>query len=262
MKNVEITLNPKEGNGFAIFSYKIDDFVQNKDGKIILFSNLDAAKSFGFHKVSKNNYDYHFFILTHDLQIPLEAVEYNNSQYEYYDAETGDWYLIKDDSSDQVLTIGYFVFEDGDDPESEIFYNPKKSIEIYHAILKAMGQFIVDVDVPMLAERYTKLSYGHTVLKALGTSLRFHLLFNSEIVDQNMRRKEAGLRAIPFLKNMDKYKTFFIYTTRNCYDYTKIDESVIQNAIDYVVETMNEAGYQCKYVPVEFHGFIRTTEGE
>ena len=83
---------------------------------------------------------------------------------------------------------------------------------------------------------------------------------NAALMTLNQDRRELGLRCLPFIKQMDRYLTFYVYTTKDVSESDKIKakdktDIILNDGIISILEhDHNDA--EIKYVPVEYSGFI------
>lgn len=254
MKTVTVKLNGYN-KGFCIYVYSKDAFLTDKKKKRLYFKNLEEAKLYAY-KQYPNSYNYKLWIMFDKIEVSFDDVEYINGYYEYYDLEHNTLYLIEEINKELVTSIGYFVFEDGDNPESKNKISDEKYGEYYDTIISAFESIIYN---DMNAEGLLTDNYGNLMLKMKNSAIKFHILCNSEIMDVNLIRKENKQRCIPFIKSMDKFKTFYLYST-GLMNY-KLDTSIIKTIIENIVGYIAMNGCKdIKYVPVEFQGVIKIGE--
>ena len=86
---------------------------------------------------------------------------------------------------------------------------------------------------------------------------------NSRLMDINQERKEQNLRAIPFLKNMDKFTTMSIFVTKDYLDpINNNSEEKADTIINELIDTLNDnmPELKTKLVNVEFTGYVNIME--
>lgn len=260
-----ITLNGIT-KGFAIYLEEQKDFIRDEcksnepslvQPNIKLFKNLETAKA---ELVSRFNivdpYDYKIWLIINNKQIDYCNIHYIEPYYEYYDKD-GTHYYIQETVTEKVINIGYFVFEDGEEKKiCDPKIGTKKSKQLYGYIKQVISSIISFPDLTTAIERIYRDSNGFLCLKIKGTTSKIHILYNSQIMDLNMKRREDNIRCIPYNKDMDKYKSIFIFATKDSSDYDS--QNYTDTLIELILEELNYNYYELnpRYIPVNFNGNI------
>ena len=148
------------------------------------------------------------------INIPPECI---NSYLE------GNWFKIdgvrwniKDDTNKEIVKNGYFVHGKHDRVrESDSSKGVQSRINVMNDIENGFTMFLInhpELDNPQISER----GNNFTVSFDKG---RYHYSFNlctiNNIVNKNYRRKQDGLKYLPFDSNIDKYNAYYMYVQVN-----------------------------------------------
>ena len=260
-----ITLNGIS-KGFAIYLEEQKDFIRDEcksneavvvQPNIKLFENLETAKAELFSRFSITDpYDYKIWLFVDDKRIDYYNIHYIEPYYEYYD-EDGVHYYIQETVTEKVVNIGYFIFEDGEEKKiCDPKIGTKKSKQLYGYIKDVVSLLVSFPDLSTAIERVYRDSNGFLCLKIKGSTSKIHILYNSQIMDLNMKRRDDNIRCIPYDKNFDKYKSIFIFTTKDPsdYDYKNHENSLIELILEEL--NFNYPESNPRYIPVQFNGNI------
>ena len=258
-------------NGIAVYLYGNEDFLKGNairdeetrkfiihPDKNKLFKNVESARAFLFSRFNITNpCDYKFYFFLEDgIQIDFDNAEYfpECGYYEYYH-NSGECYFIKEENINRVTSIGYFTFADiyPDTTGNTISAKYKEYIK------NAINEIVKYPDSFPTISKISIDKNGHLVAYVKGTTIQIHILTNSQIMDLNTKRKEYGMRCIPYLKEMDKFKTIYCYITKDNNDFS--DNTInqkIDKVIEIIVEVINNHNPEiaCSFIPVEFKGVI------
>lgn len=134
---------------------------------------------------------------------------------DYYIVDTGNqdeepFLYLKETIVDMVDTVGYIVFENGDSEKSDRSYSLSRNVDLYNQIKHTASNMMNYTDK---IESCTVDEHSHFTLNLAKSTARIHICSCSQLMDLNDERKALGYRVLPFAKNMDKYLTFYIYTS-------------------------------------------------
>lgn len=150
-------------------------------------------------------------VLVYDnRQISIDSLhKIEDGVWEY---KLGPWKgsIIFEETPNNIVTnIEYIIFENGDIERIDPSIGIKKSKEFFKIVKNSFEGLILKKKLRnMKKDQYIFVSLKNSTEK-------IHILYNSQIMDINMIRKENGLRCIPYDKSMDKFCTIFIYSTKD-----------------------------------------------
>ena len=260
-------------SGFGIYLERKEDFIRNNmifipksmksvvgENDIKLFKNLETAKAYLNYKFKITDpHDYKIWLFVNDMEIDYDNIQYNSPYYEYYDEENIHYYIMET-AVEKVTNIGYIVFEDGDEKKiCDPKIGSKKSKELYGYVRQAISSIVSYPDLDVSIEKIYRDSKGFLCLKLKNSTAKIHILYNSQIMDLNMNRKAGGLKCIPFIGDMDKYKSIYIFATKDESDYLIKDiEDYIMTIINMIMEELVYYYQESnpRYVPVQFNGYV------
>ena len=259
-------------SGFAVYLYDKKDFIKGsminneneKDKKVFdpnvikLFRSLDLLKSYMSSKMDiRNPYKYKLWIFIDDLEIDFDDVQETENGYEYF--HNGIHYCIKETKNDQIIKIGYFTFSKKDDIEDK-----KQLRNLSKMYMNMIESSIYDIiKFPNCApaiDSIIKDKSGCICISLKDSTVKVNICYNNKIMDLNMKRKEVGTRCIPYLKEMDKFRSIFVYMTKDGPDhngyYYQYSEKIKDMILEYL--EMNYSDYDPDFIEVEFKGNIFT----
>lgn len=254
-----IELDGKE-NGFAVYFDKTKKYLLNKDKNIRLFKNLDIMKSWLANKYHiYNPIDYKIKIVLGGRKFDFDSVEKVFDIYEYATENNITYFVPR--KINKVVHLGYIVSEDGDTKKcNNRKTGSEKSKELYricHEFFDAMIRY--PYMIPGIDQIYVN-EMGHLTAKVKNCTGEIHVIYNSQLMNLNMARKEQNIGCVPYIKEMDKYLTMYLYTTKDNTepDFFDVDEKmkiIIDLLTEYIDRNYPHLGI--KYVPVEYKKFVR-----
>lgn len=260
IRNEYVTIDG-ETSGIVVESIgKKNKFVSFKDGTVRLFKNLDIAKIITKDIVGDNKARY--YIDFNGKTIPLDECIFYNGKYQYIDKENGVRYIIEELKDFKTLSCGYLCFEDGDTVRCNKKYGIKRQKELMN-IITDMCTGILCENGQITIDKIVKKSSKEVIVRLKGTSGRIHIVSNSHLMDINQERKEEGNRAFPFIKEMDKFTTMYVFITKDKSEPFRINtDEKINTLLDYILSDLqdNIPETSPKYVPVEYNGYINLLE--
>ena len=181
------------------------------------FKNMDlfdeAIEHFGI-----NIEDYEFGIVVGNEFVPWSKLTEREGWYEAFGGPTDDIYftIFKPHQTREVVKTGYFCF--GEDYR-EFLYNFEKGTALSKMNFKALSNAFAKLFRAGEIKGVHYSSDGYTTYSFFGTTYTINIMPNYRMIKFNEIRKELGIgRTIPFIKDIDKYKTVFWFITRDSED--------------------------------------------
>lgn len=247
--------------GFAMWIFSKNDFARNRRGDIELFKSIESAvANISISLGIRNPYEYKLWIILDDIEIDFDDVERVDDNYEYFYTNTEDittQLIISPVYKEEVLRLGYFVFENGDKNFTEKEYGLQRNHELFALVKEAIGYIIKHKDSsPISIIKRDKNK--HMCIPIKNSTVKIHICFNYQIMTLNQSRKEKGIRCLPYEK-FDKFTTIYTYITKDesepKYTGRETEAIKVQNSIvSYLKNKYPEI--LPKYRDVEFHGNI------
>lgn len=211
----EEILNVQDGTGVIVELWGTDEgFVSKPNGDIILFDNIKVAKVYMINKLGITNpYNYKLYFRISDRDIDIDELMYDKDSKYYIYNSNGEIIYIKESCTTRVNQIGYFIFNDGDQPHI-IDRQEGRAIEqrLLTNVKKVAADYQRYFDCNPSIEGITIDDNMHCTLTIKGTTAAIRICTNGQLVQLNQKRKDDGTRCIPFEK-VDKYNTLFTYIT-------------------------------------------------
>jgi hypothetical protein len=261
LQDVNITLDGKTNGIGILLQNESRDFLRRKNQTIRLFKSLELAKVCLAEEFSiVDQHQYTPFIVIEDNLIKFDYVQrVSKNCLQFYALEGR--YNCFETHQEQVLWIGYYIFDDGDtvrinDPK----YGIKRNKELMKIIKDSCTEMIIyqNGSSPVTIDKISKNSSDHVYCQVKNSTVKVHFCYNSQVMDFNQKRKELDVRCLPFLK-FDKYTTFYIYITKDDAEPVRYDGlgkglTLVNLVLDDINEFHPELGAHLH--PVEFKGKI------
>lgn len=228
-------------------------FVKYKN-EIRLFKNLELAKVTCRDIVG--GYRCRYYIIHEGKKILMSKCYCTEHSYHYIDQENQIRYIFMDDVTYKATTIGYLVFEDGDTVRCDKKYGFKRQKQLMNYVADMLSMIVCDNGV---IDRIERTANSDIIVHVKNTTGRIHILSNSRLMDINQERKLQELRCIPFLKEMDKFTTLYLYAMKNMYEPLRIEtDDILNGLIDQIVDLLKENIPETlpKFIEVEYSGYI------
>lgn len=139
--------------------------------------------------------------------------------------------IFKETNNEIVTHIEYIIFENGDTERTDSSIGIKKSKEFFKIVKKSFEKLILKKKLRFMKKE------KHVYVQVKNSTEKIHILYNSQIMDINMERRNEGIRCIPYEKCMDKFCTIFIYVTR---DNDDTSESKYKEVLDDIITNLKE----------------------
>lgn len=244
-------------NGIVAKNMETNKFIQD-DNKTKLFPNFEIAEL--ILNSNKKNSKIRFSFKISNLIIPLDNCTKVGKYYQYIDSLNNIIYYIYELKNAKLISAGYFVFENGDTIRCDKEYGVIK----VKKLMKLMKNISVDImrqnkgiyGLTGVKERNLNFGSKEYILHLKKSSGRIHILAVKNIMSLNQIRKEKEMKAIPFIKTVDKYTCIYVYTTKlvnepENFNTDSILEEVINNIIKELVD-INDSNISPKYLPISF----------
>ena len=168
---------------------------------------------------------------------------------------------VRESHTDTVTHIGYISYaksyEEGKQTKQHLLEKQKELFRIIKFSISALATYPhygLSVGIDQL-ENYC--------VSLVGTTAKIHIQTNSDIIDFNIARGDAGLRRLPFRKDADKYGTLYLYATVDINENRNTYER-IYDTIDAIMCYMKYhfSDLEPKYEELDFGGYINIVREE
>lgn len=249
-------------------------FILTKENKIRLFDNVDVARTVVKTVEGIEPYIEYFIVLSDDKMFSInscrkikggykvyddetETMVFIKGGYKVYDKETNSILFIEEKYQRKVTNFNYLVFEHGNEKRTDKKYGYKRMFVLYNLILQAIQESTMSNESLGISkvEAYNNEIIAHIK----GCTSRIHINSNSLLMDINQARKEVGEKVFPFIKEMDKFTTFYVYISRDVTEPIRIESE--QKALDQlnkIVEIINniDDSVCAEIMPVNYKCYI------
>lgn len=231
------------------------------EGKPRLFNNLEVAKIMANVIVEGGKFTYWIRWDKMDNMININRCRYNRKShvFQFIDYSSKTIYNFKEIRTCKLTNFGYLIFDDGDSVRSEKEAGRQRQIELL--------DIVAGVCTDLLVEKWSE--YGITriekrrkelVVQIKSTTAKIHVVYNSKIMDINQEKGlTPGKKRLPFLKNMDKFTTFYIFVSRDVAEGKRIGgEEKAKYIVDNIVGDLQKyyPELKTKFESIEFNKFI------
>ena len=261
-------------SGLAVYLFRNEDFVKlERSNKRRLFKNVQSAKAFLASNLNIHNpCAYKFWIIIDDIEIDFDDVQKIDDKFECIYNDT--YYFIQEVIEEKVINIGYLVFDDGYDSNHEK-HNKKKDMERSEDLFKYCRNVLENlIRRPLTTPAIESLEILendprtdlpiHIVASVKGSTMKVHICHNSCLMNINMRRKEYGIRCIPYDAKANKYLSIFCFCTCDMTDRDTLIPSKSAILINNITEKLKNKFSEAdpRYIPVQFKGIVTLLGGD
>lgn len=232
---------------------KKNKFVLDKNtNKLRLFKNLRVAKVICSTMSNIDIYIEYYFIIGKDKYSINDAQKISYDEYLVYDTVKNEFIKIKESNTEKYYKFGYFVFEDGDKKFCDKNYGISRQKELLAEMNDISKSLVAKLNFNETSlEKVEKHKYGIDLcLKDTTTIIR--IFTNSKLMDINQNRKLKELKAFPFIKNMDKYLTFYFVVEKDHSEPMRLNSE--EKANEILQNLISEL--DCKIIDVPYNGYI------
>lgn len=231
------------------------------DGKPRIFNNLEVAKIMSNTRVENGNFTY--FILYNDSKsiININKCRYikKTHTFQYIDDMNGIIYNFVEKRTHKLSNLNYLIFDDGDTVRID------KELGVLRQ--KELMGYIADVASCLLGEKKEKNAIilleqkrKELILHIKGTTAKIHISYNSKIMDINqMKTLTPGVRRIPFIKEMDKFTTFYMFISKDIGEGNRVGGKEIADAVmQDIIDDLQKYYSDCKpkVHHIDYNGFL------
>ena len=216
--------------GLAAFLFDKNEWLTDPR-KSALYRNLSVLKSALLHMGYTDPHNYLICIRVDKVTCELSKCKKTEDGYIFFNGE--DKYYVTENREHRLCSIGYIEFP------METY---KKNLSLaFNACMKIKGL------------HKSKWKYNEKVLrfKTEQNSGAINICSISTLVDINNKRKEAGLKVIPFDK-AKKNNNLVIWSEKDIYDKRCVEEELQAKIYDIISEINNLSDVAITYNPVEF----------
>lgn len=241
-------------------------YIQNLDGSYRMFKNVDVAIATAKSIVNGNSKLIPCFKIGEMIYQYKMVQKIGNYFSIFIDDQL---YKIYEDKTSTVTELSYLVFENGDTERCDKQYGVKRC----NQLLKDIGSTLY---LLFGSDKDSNISKIHQTNNEIIVSIKnstgkIHILKCSKLMDINQDRKSRDERCFVFLKEMDKYTTFYVYMTKDKTEPNKVSsEEKMMNILEdlawnlqyrYIGEDEEPTDYvNPKIAKVNFNGWINIVE--
>lgn len=253
-------------NGIAIMvnylNNKKPKFICTKDNKVRLFNNLSVAKTVA-KTVTGIERKIKYFIVLGDKMYPVEdSYKSNSGRYKIVDTESNQIITVAEKIDFKATNFSYIVFENGDTIRCDKKYGYNRSSELFEALIGSIQMVFIENQTEYGID-HIEVFKSEIVVKLKNCTAAIHIHTNSNIMDLNQIRKEEKEKVFPFVKEMDKFLTFYCYISRDISEPLRIksEQKALEQLkliVDKVAELYPET--PVKLSNIEYSSYIYFTE--
>lgn len=222
------------------------------------FHNLDLLKVKMYQLGYKNpqRYDIVSTLRVDDAYYIINFDDFqrlNTGEYCAYSPEIGDFIKFIETYSEQVNKLGYLIFDNGDSVKSDRSVSPKYAKILMKQIREGIANYMEEN--PDVISSFSINDRKHVKIKLFGSSQQIYICYNSQLMSLNQERKINGWRCLPYDTRMDKYTTFYVYTTNQFYPDYNEDKDYANNILQDIIKYISDIK-EVRFSEVDFMGHI------
>lgn len=231
------------------------------NGKPRIFNNLEVAKIMS--NVILNGGTFTYWILYDGMKniININKCRYidRTRTFQYIDEVNGIVYNFNEKRTHKVSNLNYLIFDDGDTVRVDKEYGIERQKEL-------IG-FVADVASRLLGEKrkqnaisLLELRRKELIVHIKGTTAKIHVTYNSKLMSINQKKSlTPGVRRIPFLKEMDKFVTFYVFVSKDIGEGRRVGgEEMADAVIQDIIRDLQTYYDDCKpkIHHIDYNGFL------
>lgn len=259
---IEIELD-LQNHGIAV-QFKVANsnkrrFILLTDGSIRLYRNLEAAIVSAKGIIGSDVEFEYFIVINKEKYFSLNDAQRINGTYQIYDGDN--LYIVKETRKLSLVTAKYLVFENGDTTRYDRSYGSKRVKKLMSMVKEELKSIFTENN----STTYNKIEKREDefVLHLRGTTAKIHILQNSQVMTINQRNREVHKKCLPFIKEMDKYTTLYVYGTIDCGEPKSLDNAKkIETILSWIISDFEQMYPELdpKYINIGVDNNIIITE--
>ena len=219
-----------------------------------LFNNLQVAKVTAGIIIPGRKFEYFIKIGNNNL-VNIDYCNNINDTWQFVVNDT--LYIVKEKHSRRTMHLGYICFENGEIERCDRQYGTKRQKELMNIIRDELTALVCEnIDGGISSIEKDGKEY---IINLKNTSAKIHIMYGSKLMDLNQTKRSAGKRCLPFIKDMDKYLTFYLYSDKDRTESAKLEASdKATKIIEYIIDDLQNiyTDLNVKYIPVDYNGYI------
>ena len=216
-----------------------------------IFNNLEIAKLTA--KIIMPNVKFDYFLKFGKKKVNINSCFLLDGIWQYIEGNT--LYLIKENRSRKTSYLGYICFEDGDTKRCDKEYGIPRQKELFDYIKYELGSLLCEnIGVSRIEKKGKEF-----IVHFIDTTYQIHIMYGQKLMSYNQAQRAAGKKCLPFIKDVDKFLTFYIYIDKDRTESIRLNGEEIANTMkkyimDDLVEFYQDANP--KYIDINYDGYI------
>ena len=218
---------------------------------IRIFDNLQIAKITANTYVKDSKFIYHIKCDNGKI-IPMDNTQYmGNGKYQA--VVDNELIEIVEKRNYSTVEFKYLVFANGDTERTPKEKGPQCYKELYKLLKYCVELELVEDDPENKVTRI-KRRRGEFILYLKGTTTQIHIMGISNMMDMNQNRKKNGNQKVfPFMKEMDKFRCFYLYTCKDWSESKRLEgDQRAKNVINRIMERLTQETKEYDDIPFKF----------
>ena len=249
-KQMKYYMNDETDCGIVISDLK-NNFIMGRSRGPRVFNNLEVAKVMSNILIKPKMELKYYIQVNHEgkiLRKPISDCQYREDHYEFFASpnkeEKPELFEVYEKDTRKCIHVGYIFFDDAetariDREEGKVYQFKLMNLikEAAETIFKYSGNI----------GSFDKLKKGLTI-KIKNSTTEIHVLHVSKLMDVNQARKKRNFVCFPFIKEVDKFRSFYVVIDKDVAESTKTESaSTAISIINTLVEMLNDDGITCYY---------------
>lgn len=243
-------MNDETDCGIVISDLK-NNFIMGRGKGPRVFNNLELAKVMAT-LLTKNKMELKYHIqVNHNGKIIRKQIsdcQYIDDHYEFFVStnkeDKPELFEVYEKVSRKAVHVGYIFFDDAETSRIDKEQGKQYQYDLLQ-LIKEAAETIFKYSGNIGS--FSKLKRGQTI-KLKNSTTEIHILNISKLMDVNQSRRAHGLRCFPFIKEVDKFRSFYVIVDKDVAESTKTESNA--KAIDIIntmIEMLNDEGINCVY---------------
>lgn len=223
--------------GIIVKNKNTKKYITGKDRNIRVFNNLDVAV-YSAPVIIKDSdpSDFEYFVkINKDIVVSIQYCQRVDNTWQFFVDHK--LYVVTEKRLNKTNYMGYIAFENGQETHCDKEYGFKRQKELFNMLRDEFTGLVLEKN--SMVRKIHRIGGKEYVLHLKGTTEKIHIMCLSKLMDTNQKRREENKLCFKFIKDMDKFLSFYIYCDKDISETSKLEgEAKAQRIIDYIIQDM------------------------
>ena len=249
-KQMKYHMSDETDCGIVVADLK-NNYILGRTKNPRVFNNFAVAKVMAnFLTKSKGDLKYY-------IQVPyngkiirkhISDCQFRDDHYEFYAKTNKDnkpeLFQVYEKNIRKCIHVGYIFFDDAETSRIDKEEGKQYQFKLM-GVIKEAAETIFKYSGNISS--FKKLKKGFTI-EVQNSTTKIHILHISKLMDVNQARKNRNTFCLPFIKAVDKFRSFYVIVDKDVSESSKTESaSAASGILTTLLEMINDEGYNCTY---------------